>query len=558
MDITGMVITVVGGLAIFLFGMQLMSDGLQKVAGPKMRGVLSAMTGNRFFGVGTGLVVTSAIQSSSATTVMLVGFVNAGLVTLQQSVGVIMGANIGTTMTAWLVALVGFKFSISTLALPAIAIGFFPRLFGSSRLADWGEVLLGFGVLFLGLDFMKESLSQLKESETIISWMAGTRADALGWRLAAVGVGAAVTLIVQSSSATMAITMTLAAQGMIDLPTACALCLGENIGTTVTANIAALGASAAAKRAARAHFLFNVFGVVWAVLLFGPFLRLVDALVPGSALVHGAASEAQLAATLAAFHTSFNVVNTTLFLPFTRQLAWLAGKLVPERKAAAKDHHRLLDPRLMASPPLALHAARSELKRMLDEVESMLGRLLMLISAPEKKLGAVAEAVRASEETVDNLEMEITEYLVAVTRVETSLEQSQEITGLLHAVGDAERMGDHCESILKLLARRYDKKLVLSDRAAKELTEIGDKVAEFLALLRENLIEPKGDVMPRARLIEDRINELRRQMRKGHVERLQDGSCEVLSGLLFIDMLTSFEKMGDHAYNIAEMIAGER
>ncbi|MBW2534734.1 MAG: Na/Pi cotransporter family protein [Deltaproteobacteria bacterium] len=310
---TETIITIVGGLALFLFGMKIMSEGLQKVAGPKMRKILGVMTGNRFAGVGTGLLVTSAVQSSSATTVMLVGFVHAGLVNLPQSIGVIMGANIGTTFTGWLVALLGFKIKIAAMALPAVALGIVPRLFGARKWADWGEVLIGFGVLFLGLDFMKDSVHHLRESETIISWMSATRADVITWRLLAVGVGTLVTLLVQSSSATMAITMTLAAQGLIDLPTACALVLGENIGTTVTANLAAIGASASARQAARAHLMFNITGALWALVLFTPFLFLVDLIVPGDA---GSGGEAVIAAHLAGFHSAFNVINTALFLPF--------------------------------------------------------------------------------------------------------------------------------------------------------------------------------------------------------------------------------------------------
>ena len=558
MDVTGMVITIVGGLALFLYGMKVMSEGLQKVAGPKMRSVLGAMTGNRFLGVGTGLLVTCGIQSSSATTVMLVGFVHAGLINVTQSVGVVMGANIGTTFTGWLVALLGFKVKIVAMALPAIAIGFFPRLFGARKLADWGEVLVGFGILFLGLDFMKDSVHQLRESETILAWMAGSRADVITWRLVAVGVGALVTLVVQSSSATMAITMTLAAQGMIDLPTACALVLGENIGTTVTANLAALGASTAARRTARAHFLFNVTGALWAVLLFTPFLSLVDWIVPGESALGIGASEAQIAATLAMFHTTFNIINTGIFLPFTNQLAWLATKLAPEKKTGERTGLIYLDPKLMSSPPMALHAARAELGRMLEEVDSMLGRILMLVSSPDRKLGKVADAIRQSEETVDYLEKEITEYLVSVTRLETSMQQSHEITGLLHAVSDAERMGDHCESLVKLLNRRYDKKLEFSELASKEITEIGDRVSGFIKLLRDNLETPAGDVMQKARTIEQSINDMRKRMRKEHVERLKSGNCDVGTGLIFIDMLTSFEKMGDHSFNIAQMLGGER
>ncbi len=558
MDVGGMVITILGGLAVFLFGMKIMSEGLQKVAGPNMRRVLSAMTGNRFLGVGTGLLVTCGIQSSSATTVMLVGFVHAGLINLSQSIGVVMGANIGTTFTGWLVALIGFKVKITVMALPAIAIGFFPRLFGAKKLADWGEVLIGFGILFLGLDFMKDAVHQLRESEVILSWMAASRADVLGWRLIAVGVGTLVTLIVQSSSATMAITMTLAAQGMIDLPTACALVLGENIGTTITANLAALGASTAAKRTARAHFIFNVAGVVWAVLLFSPFLWLVDCIVPGESTLLGEVSQAQIAATLAMFHTVFNIINTAAFLPFTRQIAWLAIRLVPDKNGEMRSGLKFLDPKLTASPPMALHAARNELGRMLEEVDSMLGRVLMLISSPERKLGTVADAVRSSEQTVDYLEKEIMEYLVSVTRLETSHLQSQEIAGLINAVSDVERMGDHCESMVKLLARRYDKKLEFGEQAVKELSEIGDKVSGFIKLLRDNLEQPSEEVMLRAKVIEQAINDMRKRMRKGHVERLQSGTCDVNSGLIFIDMLTSFEKIGDHSFNVAQMLAGER
>ena len=344
---------------------------------------------------------------------------------------------------------------------------------------------------------------------------------------------------------------------MIDLPTACALVLGENIGTTVTANLAAVGASAEAKRTARAHLLFNLTGAIWAIMLFTPFLTLVDWIVPGESALDGQPTQAHLAATLAAFHTSFNIVNTAIFLPFTRQLAWVATRMVKDRKGA---HTGLffIDPKLMASPPMALHAARGELGRMLEEVEIMLGRILMLVSSPTKKLGKVADAVRVSEQTVDFLEKEITEYLVDVTRLETSLEESQEIGGMIHAVSDVERMGDHCESMMKLLARRYDKNLDLSDRAIKELSEIGEKVMEFLNLLRDNLQKPGVDVLPRARAVEDKINEMRRAMRREHVGRLQEGTCDVQSGLLFIDMLTSFEKMGDHSFNVAQMLAGER
>ncbi|MBW2703391.1 MAG: Na/Pi cotransporter family protein [Deltaproteobacteria bacterium] len=492
---------------------------------------------------------------------MLVSFVHAGLITLTQATGVIMGANIGTTVTGWLVALLGFRVQISAMALPAITLGFFARFLGSRKLGQWGDVLLGFGLLFLGLDLMKEAVGSLKESPAVFEWIAAAQATHAGQIILAVLLGALVTIVVQSSSATMAITMTLAAQGMIDLPTACALILGENIGTTITANLAALGASTAARRTARAHLLFNVAGVVWAVILFWPFLHVVDWLVPGDAFATGAdTSMVSVAAHMAAFHTLFNLVNTAIFLPFVRQLAWVASKMVRAKPGQSEDefHLRFLDTKLAQTPILALQAARSELKRMQEEVMGMLDRVLKLIASPETKLGKVAEEVHASEQTVDLLEKEITEYLVAISGRELTMPQSHEVSGILQAVSDLERMGDHCESLLRLTRRKYDKKLDFSWQGTKELLEIGAQVTEFLKLLHEHIMDNDTNIMPRAIQLEQSINDMRRLMRKGHVTRLHQGKCEVLSGLVFIDMLTSFEKIGDHAFNVAQMISGER
>ena len=555
MDVTSMVITAIGGLALFLFGMKVMSEGLQKVAGERMRSILSAMTSNRFAGVGTGLVVTAVVQSSSATTVMLVGFVNAGLINLSQSIGVIMGANIGTTVTGWLVAVVGFKVKIAAMALPAIALGFFPRMFGARKLADWGEVLVGFGVLFLGLDFMKDAVADLKDADQVVAWIAQCRADAIGWRLIAVAVGMLVTFIIQSSSAAMAVTMAMAAEGVIDIPTACALALGQNIGTTITANLAAIGTSSAAKQAARAHLLFNLLGSIWPIVLFIPFLHVMDYVVPGA--LGADPSKALIASFLAAFHTTFNIVNTVIFLPFTKQLAWLSTKIV-WGKETEEAHLKFLDPKLMSSPPMALHAARKELDRMLEEVETMLRKVCELISSPGKKMGKLADEILASEQTVDMLEKEISEYLVPVTRMDTSMEQSHEIGGILNAVNDVERMGDHCEMLLKLARKRYDRKLPLTESALKDLMELGDKVQEFLSLIRGNMFTASEALMARAREFEDSIDYMRKLARRGHIDRLNNQECSVNQGLIYIDMLTSFEKIGDHSFNVAQMLAGER
>ncbi len=558
MDPISTAVELLGGLALFLFGMKLMGDGLQQVAGPRMRSALSVMTSNRFVGVITGCAVTCMIQSSSATTVMLVGFVHAGLVSLTQAIGVIMGANIGTTFTGWLVAILGFKVNITALALPAITLGVIPLLSGSRRYSDWAQVLLGFGILFLGLWFMKESVAGLEQSEAVTTWVSRYTGDTLVGVLWAIFWGCAVTVLVQSSSAVLAVTMALAAQGIIGFETACALALGQNIGTTVTANIAALTATTTAKQAARAHLLFNVIGAGLALIAFRPMLHAADWIVPGQVLGNGNANSFDIAAALAFFHTIFNVANTVILVPFVTQIAWAATRLTGKPKEHEAVGLLYLHPGVMSSTAMALHAARNELGRMLEEVRSMFSRVMSMLASPDEKMGDVADAILGSEQTVDYLERAITEYCVSIGKMEISFNQSRELAGILGAVGDVERMGDHCESLLNLLRRRYDKEVDWSEKATKELSEIGSKVNHFLELLRINLITPLEDLMPRARETEELVNQTRSRLRSDYVTRLRDGTCSMDHGLIVIDMLTSFEKIGDHSYNVAEMLAGER
>ena len=560
MTVANIIITVLGGLALFLFGMKTMSDGLQKVAGPTMRTILSKMTGNRFSGVLTGTLITSMVQSSSATTVMLISFVSAELLTLTQAVGVVMGANIGTTMTGWIVALFGFKFKIILLSFPAIFLGFLPRLLGMPRLVDWGEVLLGFGILFLGLDFMKESVGNLKDSAAILAFVQSVDASTMTHRLWAVAVGALITMIIQSSSATMTITMTLAAQGIIDVPSACALILGENIGTTITANLAALGASREAKQTAVSHSIFNLFGAAWAILLFTPYLQLIDTLVPGELMNSAtgtAISMVALAAHVAMFHTMFNVINTVLFLPFVKQIAWTASRIVPSDPMKHRPILQYLDPHVISSPPMALHAVRLEVRNMTSEVYAMLDKVILLIESPVAKMGLVADAISQSENKVDYLEKEIVEYLVIITQGETSRSEAHEITGMISVVHYIERIGDRCETLHKLLARRYDQKIEQSPEATKQLLEIGNTTRRFMRLIADNLEHPSPEIMVSAHGLEKAIDEMRTRMRDSHISRLNEQCCSVTSGLMFIDMLTSFEKIGDLAYSIAQVLAGE-
>jgi phosphate:Na+ symporter len=374
MDAFSIGVTIFGGLGLFLFGMKIMNESLQLAAGERLKGILWKVSNNRIKGVFTGLFITSIIQSSSATTVMLVSFVSAGLLTLHQSIGIIYGANIGTTVTGWLVALIGFKVKITAVALPCIGIGFFIRFISNEKVRYYGEVLLGFGVLFFGLDIMSNAVKDLRNSEAILNIMSRYSAVDIPSTLIVVAIGTIITMIVQSSSATVAMTMTLAVNGLIDFPTACAFILGENIGTTITANIAAIGASTEAKQAARAHFLFNFIGVIWIMLIFHRFfIPFVDWLVPGNPYSDILAVRSKVIADhMAAFHTCFNVVNTIVFLPFVNVLAKLSTKLAPRPEGEKDEFHlKYITTALVSTPTININQARLETKRMCGIVLEM-------------------------------------------------------------------------------------------------------------------------------------------------------------------------------------------
>jgi len=554
--------TILGGLGLFLYGMKVMSESLQNATGEGLKNVLWKVTNNRVKGVLTGFGITSIIQSSSATTVMLVSFVSAGLINLEQSIGIILGANIGTTVTGWIVAIIGFKFKITTLALPSIAIGFFLRFMNREKVTYWGEVLLGFGMLFLGLSFMSDSVKDLRGSESIMNFMATYKADDLFSTFMAIMVGTVITMIVQSSSATMAMTMTLAVNGLIDFPTSCALILGENIGTTITAYIASIGSSISAKRAARVHMLFNVLGVTWMIFLFKPvIIPFIDWIVPGDPFsIDQLVRERVIADHMAAFHTTFNIANTLLFLPFTGFLAAIATRLVPSKKGKPEEeefHLKFISTSLLSTPAMNLNQARLETKRMMDIVTQMFKMVMDIFDNPTTKLGPNVEKIETLENHTDLLEKEISTFLVRISQGTISQEQSHEISCMLQRVNELERIGDHCVSLLRLLRRKYENKIDFTESATRQVHEISGKVMEFLSLISQHF-NSSANIMTKANVIENRINELRREMRQDHVQRLSENLCDVDSGLIFIDMLTSFEKIGDHSYNIAEGISGLR
>jgi phosphate:Na+ symporter len=550
---------VLGGLGLFLFGMKIMSEGLQKIAGDRMRKILSALTSNRIIATLVGLAVTGIIQSSSATTVMVVGFVNAGLMSLVQAIGVVLGANIGTTVTAQLIA-----FKITKYALPAIGIGAGLKLFApSKRWVYIGEILLGFGILFYGLQLMEDAFSPLKTSQEFRDFflLMGNN------HLLGVLVGTVLTMIVQSSSATIGITLALASSGLLTFEASVALILGENIGTTITANLAAIGTNLAAKRTALAHFLFNLIGVAYMLILFPFFLDIVTAITPGepdfviqtqqqaASLSAAIGDKPYIARHIANTHTMFNIINTIIFLPLIGVLAKLTTLLIRGREEEMEFHLKFIDNRVLNTPPIALGQARSETKRMAQVSLEMIDEtVLFLLDGDEKRI----KPLEKKEEMVDLLQKEITDFLVALSQKSVTPETSKDIASMMHMVNDLERVGDHCENLWRLGLRKKSQKVAFSETALVEIKELAEKTRDFLAFVISALERRDATIAQKSEFMEEAIDQMEAVLRNNHITRLNTGECAVLPGLIFIDMLHNFEKIGDHTYNVSKAIVGAK
>jgi phosphate:Na+ symporter len=549
----------VGGLGLFLFGMKIMSEGLQKVAGDRMRKILAALTNNRLIGTLVGLAVTAIIQSSSATTVMVVGFVNAGLMSLVQSIGVVLGANIGTTVTAQIIA-----FKITKFALPAIGIGTALKLFSRNR--KWmyvGEVILGFGILFFGMQIMKDSFGPVKGSEELRNLLLVIGDN----HLLGVLIGAIMTVIVQSSTASIGITLALASSGLLTFEASVAIILGENIGTTITANLAAIGTNLAARRTAFAHFLFNFIGVGYMLLLFPFFMNFVSSITPGEAdfVVQTQQQAASLGSALgdkpfiarhiANTHTLFNIVNTIIFLPLVGVLAKLTTLLIRGREEEMEFHLKYIDNRVLNTPPIALGQAKSETRRMAQIALEMLDETaLFLQDQDEKRISGLEK----KEDIVDMLQKEITDFLVALSQKSITLETSKSIASMMHMVNDLERVGDHCENLWRLGRRKKDQKVAFSDVGMAEIAELAETCRKFLSFVLAAMERGDLTILEKAHHMEETIDELEENLRNNHITRLNTGECAVLPGLIYIDMLHNFEKIGDHTFNVAEAVIGRK
>jgi len=548
-----------GGLGLFLFGMKIMSEGLQKVAGDRMRKILGALTNNRIIGTLVGLGVTTIIQSSSATTVMVVGFVNAGLMSLMQAIGVVLGANIGTTVTAQLIA-----FKITKFALPAIGLGTGLKLFSRSK--KWmyiGEVILGFGILFFGMQIMKDAFGPVKGSEELRNLLLAIGDN----HFLGVLIGAVMTVIVQSSTASIGITLALASSGLLTFEASVAIILGENIGTTITANLAAIGTNLAARRTALAHFLFNFIGVAYMLVLFPLFLKVITAITPGEPdfIIQTQQQAASLAGTIgdkpyiarhiANTHTLFNIINTLIFLPLVGILAKLTTLLIRGKEEEMEFHLKYIDNRVLNTPPIALGQARAETKRMAQlSLEMIDETVLFLMDGDEKRI----KPLEKKEEMVDILQKEITDFLVALSQKSITPETSKDIASMMHMVNDLERVGDHCENLWQLGLRKKNQKVLFSETALVEIKDLAEKTREFLAFVISALDRRDATIAQKADYMEEAIDQMEAVLRNNHITRLNTGECAVLPGLIFIDMLHNFEKIGDHTHNVSKAIVGAK
>ena len=576
------VLSVLGGLAMFLYGMALMSDGLQKSAGDRLRAFMAKMTSNAFKRVLTGTVVTCLVQSSSATTIMVVSFVNAGLLTLGNAIGVIMGANIGTTLTAWITSL-GFSVNIALFAVPMMAFGYVMYSSKKASLKNVGQFLMGFAVMYVGLTFMKDcSNAILGQYQTgMMSFFGSINGFGFGSILLFLIAGAVLTIVLQASSATMAITMLLAASGLIDFKLAVAMVLGENIGTTITANIAAAVANTSAKRAARAHTIFNIIGVIWVLVVFGPIVRLICYIMESIGFCNPMDASSQLAAIansgesvaaetmemyknsllygIAMLHTLFNVTNTLVLIWFTPLIEKAVVWLVKEPKGETEVFRlKYISGGPLSTAELSLQEAKLEIIHFAEICKNGFGYIKDAINETDpESFDKLNDKLIKYEEITDRIEYEIAIYLNEVSKNELSDESMTLTKAMYKIIGELESLGDSGEAIGRILKRRnahgkqFDKSIL--DRLNK-MMELVDKGYDVMI---ENLKSEHLHDISNAQNCEYNINECRNHLREEHIVNIESNSYNYLTGVYFMDVLAELEKIGDFLINISQAVVGK-
>lgn len=546
----------IGSLGVFLFGMKLMSEALQKVAGDNMRHILAAMTSNRVKGVITGLLITTIIQSSSATTVMVVSFVNAGLLNLIESIGVIMGSNVGTTFTAWLISILGFKISMAELSLPMIGLCL-PLLFSGKRSRkSWGELIIGFGLLFIGLEFLKDSMPDLNKNPEIFTFLQDYTDMGYGSYILFMLIGTALTILIQSSSATMALTLVMCAKGYITYEIAASMVLGENIGTTITANLAAMVANTTAKRAALAHLLFNVFGVTWVLSIFPQFLGWIEHFSIFLGIGDPTQSLEAVPMALSLFHTTFNVANVLLLIWFTKLMAKLVTKLIPA-KETADDAFKLKHIKigLLSTPDASLFQAKQEISLYAQSTRNMFEKVAECLEVSSKDFEKNFDKLVKMEDESDKIEVEIAHYLTKVSESKLSTENSQRIRAMFKIVSEIESIADSSLNVAKAINRRNEQNITFSEELIHKLKHMFELVDETLGVMNANLyMEYKEVNAKKAYELERAINDYRTILKQEHLIAIEEKRYDYSTGIIYNDIFSESEKIGDYAINVTQAL----
>ncbi|MBP5446839.1 MAG: Na/Pi cotransporter family protein [Treponema sp.] len=546
--VTGL-LQLIGSLAFLLYGMKLMSDGVQKSAGERLQRALSVMTGNRFKGLLTGLFITMVIQSSGATTVMVVTFVNAGLLTLQQSVGVIFGANIGTTITAWIVSIFGFNFKIAAFAIPIFGAGFFLTLTKRSLNKNIGQALMGFGLLFLGLSMLSDSLSFKPEQLSRFSWIDDIQSWGVFSLVIAIIVGIIVTTILHSSSAFSAIVITMAYNNLITWEFSAALILGSGIGSTIDAILAAFGTNADAKRAAFIHVFFNVAGTILVLIFYSPFLRFIDFITPRAA---------NIAIKISILQSAFKVLSTILFLPFTKQIIALSKRFIPDDAKGKNNIYRLdfIESALVKENVGAyIIRAEKEIKDLTDLATDMFDLIQIGLKKRDQTfIDEHLEEIMQAENYADQMHEQLTRYIVHIERMAVNEKQLDNLSLMLSIIGDLESMTDECLNIALLLKRSIEKSMSFETEDTDRLIPYVELVRQFLQFIHININKHlDSDKLSMAEELENQIDMFRKNLKKIARKRLENGA-DVKAELLYIDIVRQIEKIGDRAFGIAEAL----
>ena len=547
------VLQLLGALGLFLFGMSMMSEALQKVAGNKMRSILASMTKNRLLGVLTGVIVTSIIQSSSATTVMVVSFVNAGLLTLAESISVIMGANIGTTITAWLVSLIGFKFSIANIAIPLIGFSLLFIFSKNDRRKSIGEVMVGFSLLFIGLEYLKNSVPDIKSNPEMLQFLTDYTNMGYGSILLFLLIGSVLTVIVQSSSATMAITLIMLSQGWISFEIGAAMVLGENIGTTITANIAGLTAKTNARRAALSHTMFNICGVIWVLIIFYPFINLIEWMVGGNTTENANSLYA-----LSMFHTMFNISNTLIMIWLVKPLEKIVCNIIPEKREENEFALQFISTGMLPTGELSLIEAEKEIEHYTERTHRMFdeARTLTLATYNDKNAQKYAERVANYESASDQTENAIADYLYDIDATPISTDLKNRIRNYLYLTTEVESVADRCFNISRSVVRRNSEKINFTEAQNNKLNEMFNLVDKHISALELYVKSNFTDETARKEIftIEEQVNELRYALKVYNIDQVNKEAHSYSSGIHFMDIIEECESLSDAITKIAREV----